>query len=72
MNILKSEKGSITVFIILSFLFMMAILFVVYWKSNNYQISVLQVEGVIKETYGEDVNNVNEIYNNLTSGQISI
>ena len=65
MSILKSEKGGITLFVIVTILFIMAILIGIYWKSTNYQITVLQAEERIKDIFGNDVNNVDEIYNNL-------
>lgn len=62
MNKFKSEKGGITVFVIVALLFIMAILIGVFWKSTNYQVAVLQAEQRIKAVYGNDVNNVDEIY----------
>ncbi len=67
MNKFKSEKGGITVFVIVAFLFIMAILIGIYWKSTNYQVTVLQAEQQIKDTYGRDVNNVDEIYNEINN-----
>ena len=65
MENVKSEKGGITLFIIIAFLFIMSVLIGIYWKSTNYQITVLQAEEKIKDTYGKDVNNVGNIYNGL-------
>lgn len=65
MNKFESEKGGITLFLIVVFLFIMAILTGLYWRSTNYQITVLQAEERIKETYGKDVNNVENIYNSI-------
>lgn len=61
----KSEKGSISVFAIVAFIFCMTILVNIYWSSTNYQVTVLQAQQRIKEIYGEDVKNMDEIHNNL-------
>ena len=65
----KAEKGSISVFVIIAFIFCMTILINIYWSSTNYQVTVLQAEQRIKETYGEDVNRIDEIYKTLNSTQ---
>ena len=60
---LKSEKGSVTVFVIITFIFCMTILVNLYWTSTNYQVTVLQAQRQIQKIYGQDVDNVDEIYN---------
>ncbi|MCI9366347.1 MAG: hypothetical protein HFJ54_07500 [Clostridia bacterium] len=65
MKKIKSEKGSITVFVIVAFIFCMTILVNIYWSSTNYQITVLQAQQRIKDIYGKDVNNVEQIYKGL-------
>lgn len=65
MKKIKSEKGSITVFVIVAFIFCMTILINIYWTSTNYQITVLQAQQRIKDTYGRDVNNVEQIYRDI-------
>lgn len=67
MNKLKSQKGGITIFVIVAFLFTMIILISIFWKNTNYQVTVLQAEQRIKATYGNDVNNVDKIYDNIIS-----
>lgn len=67
MNKLKSQKGGITIFVIVAFLFTMIILISIFWKNTNYQVTVLQDEQRIKATYGNDVNNVDKIYDNIIS-----
>ncbi len=62
MTKLKSEKGSITVFVIIALIFCMTILINLYWTSTNYQVTVLQAQQRIQKIYGEDVNNVEQIY----------
>ena len=71
MDKLKSEKGGVTVFVIIAFLFMMTLLISMYMNNVNYQITTLQAEKIIKETYGKDVNNVNEIFSNMVSYNIT-
>ncbi len=57
----KSERGSISVFVIVAFIFCMTILVNIYWSSTNYQIAVLQAAKEIKDIYGEDFNRAPEI-----------
>lgn len=68
----KSEKGSITVFVIVAFIFCMTILINLYWTSTNYQVTVLQAEQRIKDIYGEDVNRIDEIYEGVSDPTIVI
>lgn len=70
MKKIKSENGSITVFVIVAFIFCMTILVNLYWTSTNSQITVLQAEQRIKAVYEEDVNNVEEIYENISGSSI--
>lgn len=62
----NSEKGSISVFVIIAFIFCMSILINVYWSSTNNQVTVLQAEQRIKEIYEEDVKNIQEIHDNIS------
>lgn len=66
----KSEKGSISLFVIVAFIFCMTILVNVYWSSTNYQVTVLQAEQRIKDIYGNDVNNMQNIYNSIDKKEI--
>ena len=61
----KLEKGSMSVFVIVAFIFCMTILINIYWSTSNYQITVLQAQQRIKDVYGEDVNRMNEIHAKL-------
>jgi len=69
---LKSEKGSVTVFVIVAFIFCMTILINLYWTSTNYQITVLQAQQRIQKIYGDDVENVDEIYRKRNGGAVVI
>ena len=72
MKKMRSEKGSVTVFVIVTFLFCMTVLVNLYWTSTNYQVTALQAEQRIKSIYGNDVNNIDEIYNNIDNSTIII
>ncbi len=65
-----SEKGSISVFVIVAFIFCMTILVSMYWSSTNYQVTVLQAEQRIRDVYEEDVNNRDKIHENLTKPEV--
>ena len=69
---LKSERGSITVFVIVAFIFCMTILVNLYWTSTNYQVTVLQAQQRIQKIYGDDVDNVEEIYRQRSDGTVVI
>ena len=49
MKKIHSEKGSIAVFVTVSFIFIMTILMRIYWSSTNYQVTALQAQQAIKE-----------------------
>ena len=63
----NSEKGSISVFVIVAFIFCMTILINMYWSNTNNQVTVLQAQQRVQDIYGEDVNNIDEIHNELKS-----
>ncbi len=67
MKKIKSERGSMTVYVIIAFLFCMAIMMNLYWTSTNNQITVLQAVQRVKAIYEDDVNNIDEIYENINS-----
>ena len=60
MKKMNPERGSISVFVIIAFIFCMTILINIYWSSTNYQVTVLQAEQRIREIYGADVNRIDE------------
>ena len=47
----NSEKGSISVFVIIAFIFCMTILMNVYWSSTNYQVTALQAQQAKQNLY---------------------
>ena len=67
MKKIQTENGSISVFVIIAFIFCMTLLINLYWTSTNYQVTVLQAEQRIRDVYAEDVSNMNEIHSRLLS-----
>ena len=67
MKKIQTENGSISVFVIIAFIFCMTLLINLYWTSTNYQVTVLQAEQRIRDIYAEDVNNIDEIHSRLLS-----
>lgn len=63
----NSEKGSIAVFVTVSFIFCMTILMRVYWSSTNYQVTALQAQQRIKEIYQRDVDDIGIIHDKLVA-----
>lgn len=64
----KLEKGSMSVFVIVAFIFCMTILVNIYWSNANYQVTVLQAQQRIQEVYGRDAepDRMDEIHAGLT------
>ena len=67
MKKVKSERASISVFVIVSFIFFMTILINVYWSCTNYQVTALQAQQRITETYASelDADRMAEIHNKI-------
>ena len=63
----KYEKGSISVFVIVAFIFSMTLLMNIYWTTTNYQITALQTKERIEEIYGNDVNNMENVHQSLNN-----
>ncbi len=63
MKILKSEKGSITLFVLLAMLFFVMYLVGMYMLSANSESSVIEESARIKEIYEQGVNNIDDVYN---------
>ena len=64
MSILEKEKGSITIFVITAMLMFIIIAFAIFFNISNKNISQEAEIEKIQEEYGEDINNINEIYEN--------
>ena len=67
MKFLKQEKGSITVFVVLSLVFFLVVVVSVGIYSQNKAIAVEQEYQKIKSSYEQDVGNEDEIYNKVTT-----
>lgn len=65
MRNIKSEKGSLALFVTIAMLFFMAFLLALFLSTANEQKTQLAVTARIKETYEQDLDNVNEIYNSF-------
>ncbi|MGN1326934.1 MAG: hypothetical protein ACI4VQ_02455 [Clostridia bacterium] len=64
-RILKNDRGSITTIVLVTVLFILAILSTAYAVTATLRKSQLKSEITTKEVYGSDLNNINEIYNSL-------
>ncbi len=65
MKILKEEKGSITLFVLIAMLFFVLFLVGMYMLSANSESSGTQETARIKEIYEQDVNNIDDLYATL-------
>lgn len=65
MKILKEEKGSITLFVLMAMLFFVMYLVGMYMLSANSESSVTKETARIKEIYEQGVNNIDDVYNTL-------
>ena len=58
----KENKGSIAIYVIVSFIFLTIVLLSMLAASKNAEITALKSQGVIKNIYENDVENRSEIY----------
>ena len=65
MKNIKSERGSITLYVLVTLLILSIMLLSIYIYNANMQKNNLDISKQIKETYEKDVNNVDEIYNQI-------
>lgn len=65
MNLLKQEKGSITLFVLISMIFFLMFLVGMYMLSATAESGVIQEQARIKEIYEQGVNNIDEVYATL-------
>ena len=66
-KIFKSEKGSITLFVLLAILFFLIVIFSLFMNSSNKNVIQNSEIDKIKEEYQESVNNIDQIYNDTVS-----
>lgn len=62
MNNFKSEKGSITLFVLVSMLFFVLFLTGIYMISSSKEEAGIGQTARIKEIYEKDINNINDVY----------
>ena len=64
---LKSQKGSITLFVLVSCLFFLASVACVNMYMQSKQVAVDREYRQIKATYEKDINNMDSIYTELSN-----
>ncbi len=69
---LKSEQGSITLFVLLAILFFLIVIFSVFMTSSNKNRTQLEELDKIKQEYEKDLENIDEIYKDITKDSIFI
>ena len=66
-KILKKESGAITLFVLLTMLFFLIVIFSIFISSSNKNLSQTSEIEKIKEEYEQSVNNIDQIYNETLS-----
>ena len=61
---LKSQKGSITLFVLLAMILFLVVILSVYIYSKNKEIVLKNQTDEIIQEYNKDVKNANQIYEN--------
>jgi hypothetical protein len=69
MKKIREEKGSITLFVLVSMLFFVLFLSGMYMMGNSSEQAELSETIRIKEIYEKDINNINDVYETLTSNK---
>jgi len=64
----RSDRGSVTMYVLAAMSFLTIALIAVYMSVTNKQITQLDVSEQIKSVYEKDINSVNVIYDALVSG----
>ena len=62
---MKSQKGSISLFVLLSMLFFSIILVGIYVSNSNKVITQKETSDRIKEIYEKDLDNIDGIYESI-------
>ena len=65
MKILKNEKGSVTLFVLIAMLFFLMYMVGLYIMNANSESSQVAETARIKEIYEEGVNNIDDVYATL-------
>ena len=69
-RILKNEKGSITLFVLLAILFFLMVIFSVFMSSSNKNRIQMSELDRIKQEYDKDVDRIDEIYDEVASKEL--
>ena len=64
-NIIKSQKGAITLFVLVSMLFMTMFLMTIFTLSTNNEIASRNATKALKEEYEVGLDKIDEVYNSL-------
>lgn len=64
---LKSEKGGVTIYVLVSMLILAITLIAFYILVTNKQVTQLEVTEQIKATYEKNLNNIDAEYNELVT-----
>ncbi len=67
----KQENGAITLFVLLAMLFFIIIIFSIFMISSNKKQSQTSEIDKIKERYGDSVNNIDQLYNEALTENLS-
>lgn len=70
-KLLKNEKGSITLFVLLAILFFLIVIFSLFITSSNKNTIQSSEIDKIKEEYQESVDNIDQIYSDTVSKNIT-
>lgn len=65
MNILKKEKGAISTLVLFTIIMFITILMGVYFSITTKQKSQIKSDIRIKDIYGQDIESVDQIYNEI-------
>lgn len=65
MDLLKQEKGSITLFVLISMIFFLMFLVGMYMLSATAESGVIEEQARIKEIYEQDINDIDNVYATL-------
>lgn len=69
-NIIKSENGAVSALVLFTVLMFVVILLGVYFTITTIQKGQIKSDMRIQQVYGQDVNNVDYIYNKLVNNEI--
>ena len=68
MRNIKNQKGSVTLFVVITVLFFVIITIAVYVSNSNTRVSQMQEIARIKEVYEADLGKIDQIYEDVANG----